>query len=94
MCQNTTMRVNGAWIKSFMFKKHITPCTVVITSLLVRDKALEAPASVKRVYSGVLNCAFSFLKTVRSKTKYDHSVLAFVLHVGIRLYPTSTPDRG
>ena len=25
-----------------MFKKHITPCTVVITSLLVRDKPLEA----------------------------------------------------
>ena len=30
-------------------QKH-TPCTVVITSLLVRDKPLEVPASVKRVY--------------------------------------------
>ena len=28
----------------------MTPCRVVITSLLVRDKPLEAPASVKRVY--------------------------------------------
>ena len=33
-----------------MFNKHITPCTVVITSLLVRDKPPEAPASVKQVY--------------------------------------------
>ena len=32
-----------------MFNKHITACTVVITSLLVRDKPLEASASVKRV---------------------------------------------
>ena len=30
--------------------KHITPCTVVITPLLVWDKPLGAPASVKRVY--------------------------------------------
>ena len=50
MCQNTTMWVNGAWIKyiTLYVQKHITPCTVVITSLLVRDKPLEAPASVKR----------------------------------------------
>ena len=34
----------------FYVQKHITPCTVVITSLVVRDKPLEAPASVKRVY--------------------------------------------
>ena len=33
-----------------MLKKHITPCTVVITSLLVREKPLGAPPSVKRVY--------------------------------------------
>ena len=32
-----------------MFNKHITPCTVVITSLLGRDKPIEAPAYVKRV---------------------------------------------
>ena len=31
-------------------QKHITPCTVVITSPLVRDKPFEAPAYVKRVY--------------------------------------------
>ena len=33
---------------AFYVLKHITHCTVVITSLLVRDKPLEAPASVKR----------------------------------------------
>ena len=52
MCQNTTMRVYRAWIKDIAFyvQKHITPCTVVITSLLVHDKPLGAPAYVKRVY--------------------------------------------
>ena len=53
MCQNITMRVNWAWIKrygGFFVQKHITPCTVVITSLLVREKPLGSPASVKRVY--------------------------------------------
>ena len=53
MCQNTTMRVNGAWVKRYCVlcsNTYITPCTVVITSLLVPDKPLEAPASVKRVY--------------------------------------------
>ena len=35
---------------AFYVQKHITSCTVVITSRLVRDKPLEAPASVKRVY--------------------------------------------
>ena len=34
---------------AFYVQKHITPCTVVLTSVLVRDKPLEAPASVKRV---------------------------------------------
>ena len=34
----------------FYVQKHITPCTVVITSLLVRDKPPGSPASVKRVY--------------------------------------------
>ena len=46
MCQNTTMRVNGAWIKRYC----VLCSKIVITSLLVRDKPLEAPASVKRVY--------------------------------------------
>ena len=36
---------------AFYVQKHITPCTVVITSLLVRDKPLGAAASVKRAYS-------------------------------------------
>ena len=31
---------------AFYVQKHITPCTVVITSLLVRDKPLGTPASV------------------------------------------------
>ena len=35
----------------FYVQKHMTSCTVVITSLLVRDKPLGLPASVKRVYS-------------------------------------------
>ena len=38
----------------FYVQKHITPSTVVITSLLVHDKPLEAPGSVKRVYSEIL----------------------------------------
>ena len=37
---------------AFYVQKHITPCTVVITSLLVHDKPLGAPTSVKRVYCG------------------------------------------
>ena len=36
---------------AFYVKKHATTCTVVISSLLVRDKPLGSPASVKRVYS-------------------------------------------
>ena len=31
---------------AFYVKKHITHCTVVITSLLVRDKPLGAPLSM------------------------------------------------
>ena len=50
MCQNITMRVNWAWIK-----RHcvfcITLCTVVITSLLVCEKPLGSPASVKWVWN-------------------------------------------
>ena len=34
----------------FYVQKHITPCTVVTTSLLARDKPPGAPVSVKRVY--------------------------------------------
>ena len=52
MCQNTTMQVYGAWIKRYCVyvKKHLTPCTVVITSLLVPNKLLRVPASVKRAF--------------------------------------------
>ena len=35
---------------AFYVQKHITPCTVVITSLLVRDKLPGVPTSVKWVY--------------------------------------------
>ena len=35
---------------AFYVQKHITPCTVVITSLLVHEKPVGAPAYVKRVY--------------------------------------------
>ena len=53
MCQNTAMREmeHGLKYSTFYVQKHITPCTVVITSLLVRDKPLGVPACVNRVYS-------------------------------------------
>ena len=35
---------------AFYVQTHITRCAVVITSVLVRDKPLGSPASVKRVY--------------------------------------------
>ena len=35
---------------AFYVQKHITPCMVVITSLVFRDKPLGTPASVKWVY--------------------------------------------
>ena len=47
---------------AFYVQKHITPCTVVKTSLLVRDKPLGAPASVKRVY-------FTYLTRTKNKSK-------------------------
>ena len=53
MCQNTTMRVKMEHrLKNIALyvQKHITHCTVVKTSLLVRNKPLGVPASVKRVY--------------------------------------------
>ena len=34
---------------AFYVQKHITPCTFVINSRLVRDKPLGVPASVKQV---------------------------------------------
>ena len=55
---------------AFCVQKHVTHCTVVITSLLVRDKPLGAPASVKQVYwttvgfmdSAPLSCWIYFMK--------------------------------
>ena len=52
MCQNTTMRVYGAWNKRYCVLCSKTYNTLhIIISLLVRDKPLEARTSVKRVYS-------------------------------------------
>ena len=65
MCQITTVWVNGASIKDIAFyvQKHITPCTDVISSLLVRDKPVEAPASVKRVYNNIIAIANIYMNT-------------------------------
>ena len=54
---------------AFYVQKHITPCTVVITSLLVHDKPLGAPASVKRVYTVSLIICWNTFKT--SLTMFD-----------------------
>ena len=48
ICENTTIE-HGLKDIAFYIQKYITPCTVVITSLLVCNKPLGAPASVKRV---------------------------------------------
>ena len=52
MCQNTTMRVYGAWIKYIMLyvQKHITPLVMCYNPPLVRDKPLGVPAFVKLIY--------------------------------------------
>ena len=72
MCQNTTMRVNGAWIIRYWVyvQTHTTPCTVVITSLLVRHKPLGTPASVKRVY-----CLESGIPSTIQGNGYDSDFL-------------------
>ena len=51
LCQNTTMRVYGAWIRihHIYVQKHIAP--LAICSNLVHDKPLEVPIFVKRAYS-------------------------------------------
>ena len=70
-------------------QKHITPCTVVITSLLVCDKQLGAPPSVKRVY-----CKHIFMVPLRNLACKELSLWVnkqaniwpplqmFTLHVG------------
>ena len=51
MCQNTTM-VSGAWIKRYcvLYSKTYNALHSCHNFQLVRDKPLEASASVKRVY--------------------------------------------
>ena len=70
-------------------RKHITPCTVVITSLLVRDKPLGAPPSVNQVY-----CKHIFMVPLRNLACKELSLWVnkhaniwpplqmFTLHVG------------
>ena len=50
MCQNTTMRVYGAWIKPYYIQKHIGPKAVGYNLPLVHDKPLGVAAFVKLVY--------------------------------------------
>ena len=47
MCQNTTIRVYGAWM--FYVQKHTAPMAVYYHPPLVGDKPLRAPAFVKFV---------------------------------------------
>ena len=53
MCQNTTMQVYEAWIKTYYVyvQKHIVALENCHNPPLVRDKPLGVPASVKLVYS-------------------------------------------
>ena len=48
MCQNTTMRVYGAWIEIYYIdvQKHITHLSMCYNPPIVRDKPLGAPALV------------------------------------------------
>ena len=52
MCQNTTMQVYGAWIKTYyvLCPKHLAALARCHNPALVRDKPLGVPASVKLVY--------------------------------------------
>ena len=52
MCQNTTMRVYGPWIKTYcvLCSKRVVAMSMCYNPALVRDKLLWTPASVKRVY--------------------------------------------
>ena len=98
MCQNTTMRLNGAWIKRYCVyaQKHITPCTVVITSLLVRDKPLEAPPSVKGIIVYCWNHMSSrppeLLMLVRCLYDYISSMLIFNVFFNVLMIHQDTID--
>ena len=53
MCQNTTIRVYGAWVKIYYVlcpKTYIAASAKYHNPPLVRDKPLGMPASVKLVY--------------------------------------------
>ena len=55
MCQNTTTRVYGPWIKTyfvFCVQKRVVAMGMCYNPALVRDKPLGSPASVKRVFGG------------------------------------------
>ena len=53
MCQNATMQVYGHGLKlnTFYVRKHIAGLAICHNQVLVRDKPLGVPASVKLVYS-------------------------------------------
>ena len=57
MCQNTTMRVYGAWIKSYyvLYPTNTSGLDMRDNPPLIRDKPLGAPASVKLVYNNVIS---------------------------------------
>ena len=63
---------------AFNVQKHITLCTVVVTSLLVRDKPLKAPASVKRVYWNNLRRLYRSYNWVMASRARANSLLGFV----------------
>ena len=67
-----------------MFNKHITPCTVVITSLLVRHKPLEAPASVNE--SGAPGVP-SHAPPLAPRLLHSHSHVAIGQSTGYEAWP-------
>ena len=68
MCQNTKMRVYGAYIKTYFALCPKTYCSLEMwhNQPLVRDKPLGETASVKLVYASIANmtCAYSSLRYV------------------------------
>ena len=68
MCQNTTMWVYGAWIKiDYVYvQQHIAALEKCHNPLLVRDKLLGAPTSVKPVYC-LLSYPIGVVSTLTNK---------------------------
>ena len=60
---------------AFHVQKHKTPCAVVITSLLVRDKPLGVPASVRLVY---WPCLLSNRWLIINKLRLDDTICSAV----------------